>query len=67
MKDRKMINMFWEDCNEPSLYKHICQPENFLYLNGKNVIYLCVAEILMNYVEADENNFNKLKRKLIEN
>ena len=35
VKDREMIDMFWEDCNEPSLYKHICQPDNFLYLNGK--------------------------------
>ena len=62
-----MINMFSEDCNEPSFYKHICQPDNFLYLNEKNVIYPSVAETVMNYIEADENNFNKLKRKLIEN
>ena len=67
VKDREMINMFWEDCNEPSFYKHICQPENFLYLNGKNVIYPRVAEIVMNYIEADDKNFDKLKRKLIEN
>ena len=26
IKDSEMINMFWEDCNEPSFYKHICQP-----------------------------------------
>ena len=67
VKDREMINMFREDCNEPSFYKHICQPENFWYLNGKNVIYPRVAEIVINYIEADENNFNKLKRKLIKN
>ena len=35
VKDKEMINMFWEDCNEPPFNKHICQPENFLYLNGK--------------------------------
>ena len=62
-----MINMFWEDCSEPSFYKHICQPESFWYLNGKNVIYPRVAEIVINYIEADENNFNKLTRKLIKN
>ena len=67
VKDREMINMFWEDCNEPSFYKHIYQPDNFLYLNGKNVIYPRVAEIVMNYIEADNKNFDKLKRKLIEN
>ena len=39
VKNREMINMFWKDCNEPSFYAHICKPDNFLYLNGKNVIY----------------------------
>ena len=32
-KDREMINMFWEDRNKPLFYKHICKPDNFLYLN----------------------------------
>ena len=67
VKDREMINMFWEDDNEPSFYIHICQPDNFLYLNGKTVIYLRVTETVMSYIEADENNFGKLKRKLIKN
>ena len=38
IKNREMINIFWEECNDASFYKHICKPENFLYLNGKNVI-----------------------------
>ena len=67
VKNSEMMKMFWEDCNEPSFYKHICQPDNFLYLNGKNVIHPRVAEIVMHYIEADENNFGKLKRKLIKN
>ena len=67
VKDREMINMYWEDCNEPSFYKHIYQLENFLNLNGKTVIYPRVTEIVMNYIEADDKNFDKLKRKLIEN
>ena len=33
VKNREMICMFWEECNEPSFYKHIWNPENFLYLN----------------------------------
>ena len=66
-QDREMINMFWEDCNEPSFYKRICQPEIFLYLNGKNIIYPGAAEIVMNGIEADNKSFDKLKRELIEN
>ena len=67
VKDREMVNMFWEDCNESCFYKHICKLENVLYLNAKNIIYPQVAEIVMNYMEADDKNFDKLKRKLIEN
>ena len=63
VKDREMIKMFWEDCNEPSSYKHICQLENFLYLNRKNIIYPRVAKIVMNYIEAHNKNFDKLKKK----
>ena len=58
VKDREMINMYWEDCNEPSFYKHIYQLENFLNLNGKTVIYPRVTEIVMNYIEADDKNFD---------
>ena len=61
-----MIHMFWENCNEPSFYKHICKPDNFMYLNGKNVIYPDVVEIVWNYIK-DKQNFNKIKTKLIDN
>ena len=52
-----MINMFWEECNEPSFFKHICRPENFLYLNGKNVIHLHVAENVWKYIEKKLRKF----------
>ena len=38
-----------------------------MYLNGKNVIHLHVAEIVWKYIEKDETNFGKMKRKLLEN
>ena len=63
VNDREMINIFWEDCNEPSFYKHICRLDNFLYLNRKNVIYSRMAQIVMNYIETDENNFLQAKEK----
>ena len=60
VKDREIIHMFWEDCNEPSFYKHICKPHNLIYLNGKNVIYPRVADIVWKYLEENEENFDKL-------
>ena len=67
VKNREMISIFWEECNEPSFYKHICKLEKFLYLNGKNVIYPHVAETVWKYIEKYEENFHKLKQNLIEN
>ena len=67
VRNREMINMFWKDSNNPSFYKYICKPDNFLYLNLKNVIYLRVADIVWKYLEQDEQNFNKIRKKLIEN
>ena len=65
VKNKGMINMFWEDCNELSFYKHICMADNFLYLKGKNLIYLRVADIVWKYMEQDEQNFVKIRKKLI--
>ena len=59
--------MFWEKCNEPRFYKHICQPDNIMYLNCKNVIHPHVAEIVWIYIKKDETNFDKMKEKLREN
>ena len=60
-----MIHMFWEEHNEPSFYKHICKPGNFI--NGKNIIYPHVADIVWKYLEEGKGNFDKIKKKLIEN
>ena len=62
-----MINMFWEEYNELTFCKHISRTENFLHLNGKNVIYLHFAEIVWKYIEENEENFHKIKQKLIDN
>ena len=38
-----------------------------MYLNCKNVIYPHVADIVWKYLKEDEGNFDKIKKKLIEN
>ena len=67
VKKREIINMSWEDCNEPSFYKHICKPDNFLYLNSKNKIYPCVADIFWKCLEQYKQNLDKIRKKFIEN
>ena len=57
VKKTEMIYMFWDECSEQTFHKHICQKDNFMYLNGKNILYPCAAEIVWEYIKKDEKNF----------
>ena len=46
------------------LYKYICLKENFLHLNGKNVLYSKVSDIINNFMEVDEKNYGRLRNNL---
>ena len=59
--------MFWDKCVNVEFYKHICQKSNFIYLNGKNVVYPQVSEIVWSYIKKDKKNFKEMKKRLIEN
>ena len=37
-KNREIINMLWDECIEKTFYKNICENDNFIYLNGKNLL-----------------------------
>ena len=60
----EMIYMPWKECMPNDFYKYICTEENFLYLNGKNVLYPKVAEIIWKFIQADEKNYSKLRNNL---
>ena len=62
VQNKEIIYMFWEECVEKTFYHHICERENFLYLNGKNVLYPRSAEIVMKYIEQDSSNILRLRR-----
>ena len=51
-----MIYMIWKECTPTAFYKYICQEDNFIYLNGKNVLQPKVSEIITNFLKADEKN-----------
>ena len=35
VKNREIIYMLWDECIEKTFYKHICENNNFIYLNSK--------------------------------
>ena len=47
-----------------SFYKLICKEQNFLYLNGKNVLQPKVVDTITDFFREDENNYNQLRNNL---
>ena len=60
----EMIYMIWKECMPAVFYKHICQEENFIYLNGKNVLQPKVSETIMSFLKKDEKNYLLLRNNL---
>ena len=56
--------MVWNKCMPAQFYKFICKEENFLYLNGKNVLQPKVSEILTNVLEENDKNYVLLRNNL---
>ena len=62
LKNREIIYMFWDQCIERTFYKHICENDNFIYLNSKNVLYSKTAKIVLDYLKKDPKNIILLLR-----
>ena len=56
----EMIYMLWQECMPAEFYRFICLEKIFLYLNGKNVLYPRVVEIISEFIHKNEKNYNKL-------
>ena len=56
--------MLWDDCIEKRFYKHICENDIFIYLNGKNVLYSKTAQIVLDYLNKDASNIVRLRKYL---
>ena len=64
--DRKIVDdiiyMLWDVCIEKTFYKHICENNNFIYLNSKNVLYSKTAQIVLDYLNKDASNIVQLRK-----
>ena len=63
-KNRDIIYMLWDERIEKTFYKHICENDNFIYLNGKNVLYSKTAQIVLDYLNKDASNIVRLRKYL---
>ena len=60
----EMICMIWKECMPAQFYKFTCRKENFIYLDGKNVLLPKVSEILANFMAENEKNYVLLRNNL---
>ena len=61
-KNRDIIYVLWCECIEKSLYTHVRENDNFVYLNGKNVLYSKMAQIVLDYLSKDASNIVRLRK-----
>ena len=62
LKNRESIYMLCDQCMERTFYKHICENNNFIYLNSKNVLYSKTSQIVSDYLMNDPKNIISLRR-----
>ena len=55
-KSRDIVYMLWDECIEKRFYKHICEKDNFTYLNSKT------AQIVLDYLNKDASNIARLRK-----
>ena len=56
--------MLCKECIPADFYKYICKEEHLLYLNGKNVLYPKIAEIVWKFINKNKKNYNQLRNNL---
>ena len=55
-----MLYMLWNECFPNDIYKHICQNDNFIYLNWKNVLHQKTSEIFWQFIEENTENYKNV-------
>ena len=56
-----MIYRPWRGCIPARFYKFLCQGENFLYINGKNVLHPRTSDMFRSFISQDDMNYNLLR------
>ena len=62
LNKHEMVYMIWTECMPAAFYKYICKEENFIYLNGKNILQPKLSEILTNFLVEDEKKLCALEK-----
>ena len=56
--------MLWKEGVPAGFYVFICQEENFLYLNGKNVLHPRTSDMVWSFISHDGKSYKLLRDNL---
>ena len=56
--------MLWKEYMPQNFYRHVYKEQNFLYLNGKNVLQPKVLEIITDFLKENDENYKDLSNNL---
>ena len=59
-----MVYMLWRECIPYEFYRHICEENNFVYLNGRDVGQPRALEIVGNFIDQGKKNLRMLQEHL---
>ena len=60
----EMVYMLWRECIPLEFYRYICEGNNFIYLNSKDVGQPGVLEIVENFIDQSKDNLCMLQENL---
>ena len=60
----EMVHMLWRECIPSEFYWYICEGNNFVYLNEKDVCQPGALEIVANFIHRSKQNLRMLQENL---
>ena len=60
----EMVYMLWRECIPQEFYKYICEEQNFMFLNGRDINQAGVLEIVGNFINQGKENLRLLQEYL---
>ena len=60
----EMFDMVWRECIPVDFYRYICEENNFIYLNGRDVAHPGVLKIVGKFINQKKENLRMLQEYL---
>ena len=57
-----MVYMIWRECIPIDFYRYICEENNFIFLNGRDVNHPGVLEIVGKFIDQKKGKFTDASR-----